>query len=141
MDTEAPSETSANLIERVCITCKPDLYNVSMFLFCKPSAPFVGAFLEAQAKLDLTYPAVGATAATPPLGYVVDHTRIQVGSAKTDFTAGKAALRRWEQFRLGWVEPCRQDTPVEAGQVVGILGRYCALWSLNACRVVYVVDE
>ena len=61
-------------------------------------------FLAAQAKLDFTYPAVGATAATPPPGYAVDHTRIKLGEGEAVFRAARAALGRWDQFRLGWVE-------------------------------------
>jgi uncharacterized protein (UPF0548 family) len=112
-----------------------------MFLLRKPSPSFIRAFLEGQAKLAFTYSAVGATAGTPPLGFVVDHTRIKLGSGQGVFVAAKDALRRWEQFRLGWVEPCWPDTPIEPGQVVGVLGRACCLWSLNACRIVYVVNE
>src|SRR5690349_12025245 len=35
----------------------------------KSSAERLGRFLAVQSKLDLTYPAVGATAAVPPAGY------------------------------------------------------------------------
>ena len=51
----------------------------SMLFLRRPTAETIQAFLAAQAKLDLTYAAVGATATTPPAGYVVDHTRIKVG--------------------------------------------------------------
>jgi uncharacterized protein (UPF0548 family) len=112
-----------------------------MFLLRKPSPSTIRAFLEDQAKLAFTYPAVGATAATPPTGYVVDHTRIKLGTGQAAFIATKNALKRWEQFRLGWVEPCWPDTAIESGQVVGVLARSCGLYSLNACRIVYVVDE
>jgi len=112
-----------------------------MFLFRKPSPPLVRAFLEVQGKLNWTYPAVGGTADKPPLGYVVDHTRIKLGSGQAAFIAAKDALRKWDQFRLGWVEPSWPDTPIEPGQFVGVLGRACGLWSLNACRIVYVVDK
>ena len=60
--------------------------------------------LAAQAKLSFTYAAVGATAGTPPAGYVVDRTRIKLGEGETVFRSATAALRRWEQFDLGWVE-------------------------------------
>jgi hypothetical protein len=70
----------------------------------KPSAEKLRGFLAAQSKLGLTYPAVGATAAVPPGGYVVDRTRIRLGGGARTFAAAKAALGRWEQFRLGWVE-------------------------------------
>jgi uncharacterized protein (UPF0548 family) len=112
-----------------------------MFLLRKPSSSFIRTFLEGQSKLAFTYPAVGATAATPPAGYIVDHTRIKLGTGQTVFTAAKNALKRWEQFRLGWVEPCWPDTAIEQGQVVGVLARSCSLYSLNACRIVYVMDE
>jgi hypothetical protein len=59
----------------------------------KPSAQQLGEFLAAQSKLDLTYPAVGATAAAPPAGYVVDRTRIKLGEEVGTFAVTKAA--RW----------------------------------------------
>ena len=57
------------------------------------------------------------------------------------FAAAKAALERWQQFRLGWVEASPEDTPIKEGQVVAILARSIGLWWLNACRIVDVVDE
>ncbi len=107
----------------------------------KPSADSVRRFLAGQAELDFTYSAVGATATTPPAGFVVDRTRIKLGEGETVFRAAGDALRRWEQFRLGWVEACPSDTPIQKGEVVAVMGRAVGLWWLNACRVVYVVDE
>ena len=103
----------------------------------KPSAESIRPFLTAQAKLSFTYAAVGATATTTPTGYVVDRTRIKLGV----FHAARAALQRWEQFRLGWVEAWSPDTPIKSGEVVAVMGRAIGLWWLNACRIVYVVDE
>ncbi len=91
--------------------------------------------------LDFTYSSVGATAKVPPVGYVVDHTRIKLGSGEETFEAAKSALRRWEQFHLGWVEASPTETPIEKGEVVAVIGRVFGLWWLNACRIVYVVDE
>jgi hypothetical protein len=70
----------------------------------KPSEERLREFLAGQSKCDLTYPAVGATAAVPLAGYVVDHTRIKLGEGAGTFAAAKAALGRWGHFRLGWVE-------------------------------------
>jgi uncharacterized protein (UPF0548 family) len=112
-----------------------------MFLFRKPSLAAIRAFLNSQARVDFTYPAVGATAAEPPLGYVVDHTRIRLGAGRSTFAAAQAALRSWEHFRLCWVELCWPDTPIEPGQVVAVLARICGQWYVNACRVVYIVNE
>jgi uncharacterized protein (UPF0548 family) len=107
----------------------------------KPSAAWLQDFLAEQAKLDFTYPAVGATAAVPPAGYVVDRTRIKLGEGAETFLVAKAALERWEHFRLGWVETWPPDTPIQTSQVVAVVARLFGLWCINACRIVYVVNE
>src|SRR6266404_3178636 len=83
------------LLALYCIPREPARYNAPMFLFRKPSVPAIHAFLDSQARLDFTYPAVGATAAEPPPGYVVDHTRIRLGAGRSTFIAAQAALRSW----------------------------------------------
>lgn len=112
-----------------------------MLLLRKPSPERIRDFLAAQARLDLTYAAVGATAGVPPTGYVVDHTRIKLGDGEDVLLAGRAALERWDHFRLGWVETLPPDTPIKVGQVVAVLAQLFGLWWLNACRIVYLVDE
>jgi uncharacterized protein (UPF0548 family) len=107
----------------------------------KPSGDALRRFLEAQAGLPYTYEAVGATARTPPAGYVVDRTRIKLGEGGAVFQSAISALRRWEQFALGWVEAWPSDTPIQEGNAVAVMGRAIGVWWLNACRVVYVVDE
>ena len=107
----------------------------------KPSVDALRRFLAAQAQLPFTYEAVGATAETPPAGYVVDRTRIKLGEGEPVFRSAIAALRRWQQFQLGWVEAWPSDTPIQKGEVVAVMGRAIGVWWLNACRIVYVVDE
>ena len=107
----------------------------------RPTTETVRAFLASQSGLDLSYPEVGATATQSPSGYTVDHTRIWLGEGEIVFTAAKAALGRWEQFNLGWVQAWSPDDSIKAGGLVGVTGRSLGLWWLNACRVVYVVDE
>lgn len=107
----------------------------------RPTEETLRAFLEAQARLDVTYRAVGATSTGAPAGYVVDHTRVKLDEGESAFTAAKAALERWQQFRLGWVEALPAETPIKEGQVVAILAHFLGLWWLNACRIVAVVDE
>jgi uncharacterized protein (UPF0548 family) len=107
----------------------------------KPSVDALTRFLAAQKSLPFSYAAVGASAAVPPAGYVVDRTRMRLGVGKVVFQSACAALRRWEQFRLGWVEAWPSDTPIQIGAVVAVLGRALGLWWLNACRIVYVADE
>jgi uncharacterized protein (UPF0548 family) len=112
-----------------------------MMLLRRPSDATIREFLAAQAKLDFTYPAVGATGSEPPAGYVLDHTRIRLGEGEAAFRAARAALGRWDQFRLGWVQAWPPGAPIRAGEVVGSVARCLGLWWLNACRIAYVVDE
>lgn len=112
-----------------------------MTLLRRPSDARLRDFLAAQAALDFTYPEVGATATTPPSGYVVDQTRIKLGEGEAVFRSAQAALERWVQFRLGWVEVWPPEAPIRVGEVVGSVSRCLGLWWLNACRIVYVVDE
>jgi uncharacterized protein (UPF0548 family) len=107
----------------------------------KPSAESTRRFLTAQAGLAFSYPAVGATAGRLPAGFVVDRTRIRLGEGEAIFRAAKTALRRWRQFDLGWLEVWPPETPIRTGEVVAIVARAVGLWWLNACKVVYVVDE
>jgi uncharacterized protein (UPF0548 family) len=107
----------------------------------KPTPAVLSRFLAEQATRDLSYSAVGATAATPPAGYVVDRTRIELGTGEATFQGAKAALQSWTQFRLGWVDAWSPDTPLEVGQVVAVMGWAVGFWWLNSCRIVYTVDE
>lgn len=107
----------------------------------KPSAETLQRFLADQGTLDFSYAAVGATATTPPAGYTVDRTHIDLGRGDAVFGAARAALERWEQFRLGWVEAWPADTRLEESQVVAVMGWAAGFWWLNACRIIYVVDD
>ena len=109
--------------------------------FRKPTSDALRRFLATQTPLPFTYGAVGATAGTPPSGYVVDRTRTRLGEGESVYQSAVAALRRWRQFDLGWVAAWPADTPVRAGEVVAVAGRAFGNWWVNACRIVYVVDE
>jgi uncharacterized protein (UPF0548 family) len=44
-------------------------------------------------------------------------------------------------YETGWTKLCWPDVPITEGTVVGVLGRHFGLRSLNACRIVYVIEE
>lgn len=107
----------------------------------KPSDSSVTRFVNVQASLDFSYSAVGATAHTPPAGYVVDRTCVELGAGNSVFELATNALKKWKPFQLGWVEPCSTSIPIQAGQCVAITTWAAGVWWLNACRIVYTVDE
>jgi uncharacterized protein (UPF0548 family) len=111
-----------------------------MLLLRRPSDVRIQQFIDSKAA-SFSYSHVGATASSPPPGYVVDHTRVLLGTGKEVFDKAATALRRWEHFRLGWVELHNSDTPIEPGKTVAVMAHVFGLWTMNACRIVYVVDE
>jgi uncharacterized protein (UPF0548 family) len=113
----------------------------AMFLLSEPSENTIRRFLDSQVGCSVSYSAVGATAATPPHGFAVDHTRVQLAEGNSAFEAAKAALRQWRQFRLGWVRVSVPTDSIGPGQPIAVLAHVLGLWSLNACQIIYVVDE
>ena len=107
----------------------------------KPSPETLRRFIHEQAQLPFSYAAVGATANTPPNDHVVDRTRVKLGEGEAKLAGAIRALRTWEEFQLGWVEAWSRETPIEVGAAVAVMGRAMGCWWLNACRIVYVVDE
>ena len=112
-----------------------------MFLLQRPSAELVHSFIEQQRRLPFTYSEVGATRARPPATYRVDHNRIQLGSGEQTYSRAVAALKRWQQFDLGWVRIATPEIPVEEDAVVAVEIKALGLWSLNSAKVVYVIDH
>ena len=112
-----------------------------MFLLREPSADQIRRFISHQPQLQLSYPEVGASRGTPPGGYTIDHNRIELGTGQEVFECAVAALKNWKQFDLGWVRMVPVETPIEVGAIVAILTKHFGFWSLNACRVVYLINE
>ncbi len=44
-------------------------------------------------------------------------------------------------FDMPWVELCWPDASIEEGTTVAILISHLGFWSLNPCRIVYVIQE
>jgi uncharacterized protein (UPF0548 family) len=112
-----------------------------MFRLAAPTDDRIRRFLASQRDFPFTYPEVGATRGVAPAGYNVDHNRIRLGNGPETFERAVAALRCWDMFNIGWVRLCWPDTPIVEGATVGVLIRLFGLWSLNAARIVYVLDE
>lgn len=112
-----------------------------MLLLRHPTPEAIRRFLDEQAQLDFSYEGIGGTATQPPVGYVVDHTRVQLGVGDQVFTTARQALASWQQFQLGWLGAWPESTPIRQGEVVAIVARSLGVWWLNACRIVYLLDE
>lgn len=112
-----------------------------MYSLAKPSDTAIRRFIEAQRVLPFSYSAVGSTASKPPSGFTVDHNRVRVGEGRATFERACAAIRRWSMFEMPWIELHSKDATIEPGSTVAILVRSFGMWSLNACRIVYVIEN
>ena len=71
----------------------------------------------------------------------MDHNRVQLGSGAQCFDAAVSAIRRWKMFDLGWVHLFSDQPRIETGATVVVVVNHLGFWSMNACRIVYVVEE
>jgi len=51
------------------------------------------------------------------------------------------AIRGWQMFNMPWLRLYWPTTPIEVGATVAILVDHLGFHSLNAARIVYVVDD
>jgi len=92
-----------------------------MLFLRKPSKHDIDKFIAAQSNLDFAYPNVGTLIENRPAGHVFHSAESELGSGEAVFQSAVAALRRWQQFRVGWVELCWPESPIELGTTVAIL--------------------
>ena len=111
-----------------------------MFLLHRPPENQIRQFLSAQQGQAFSYPDAGITGRAVPRGYKIDHNRIKLGNGPAVFQRAVEAIKRWEMFNIGWLELCWPDAPIEAGSCVAVLAHHLGFWSLNACRIVSVIN-
>jgi len=114
-----------------------------MLFLTTPNQNAIRRFLSGQADQPFAYAEVGISRnAFDSSAYTVDHNRIELGRGEEVFARAVGALRRWEMFNLGWVQLYPFDGASPAvGTCVAVLARHLGFCSLNACRVIYLVNE
>ena len=112
-----------------------------MFLLTKPNRELIRQFVDARREDEFSYAEVGASRTEAPPGYNVDHNRVLLGRDIDAFTRARGAIKDWKMFDFPWVDLCWPDTPIREGETVAILVRHLGFYSLNAARIVYVIDE
>lgn len=112
-----------------------------MLLLDKPSRERIAAFIEAQRNCAFSYREQGATRSQPPRGYTIDHNRVQLGIGAAVYARATEAVRQWKMFDSSWTQLCWPDTSILPGSTVAVVARHYGFWSMNACRVSYVIDD
>ncbi len=112
-----------------------------MLSLTEPSEERIRRFISSQKDTGFSYPDVGASATTAPAGYNVDHNRIQLGKGEDTGQRATEAIRAWQMFNMPWVSLHWRSAPIQIGTDVAVSIHHFGFFSLNACRIVYVVDE
>ena len=111
-----------------------------MFLRVRPSQTKIDDFLAQSRQLPLSYQPIGI-AGLSPSEFRIDAGRCSLGHGSKVFMSAKAALFGWRQFDLGWVELLPHGAPIETGTVVAVMVNHLGFWSLNGCRIVYMIGD
>ncbi len=114
---------------------------IALFSLTAPSKDEIRRFISKQKGSGFSYPEVGASATTVPTGYNVDHNRVQLGRGDVTWQRAVEAIRSWRMFSMPWVSLHWPSAPIQAGTEIAVSIRHFGFYSLNACRIVYVVDE
>jgi uncharacterized protein (UPF0548 family) len=112
-----------------------------VFLPSRPSPDQIRAFISSQERKPFSYPEVGASRDIAPRGYNLDHTRIHLGNGRQVFEGAIKAIRQWKMFEMARLSLCWPGTRIEVGATVAVLVAHLGFWSLNSCRIVYLIDE
>ncbi len=112
-----------------------------MFCLRAPSVDEVGQFISQQQYSAFSYAEVGASAKELPAGYNVDRNRVLLGSGEVTWRRAAEAVRGWQMFNMPWVRLYSPSSPIQVGLDVAILIRHFGFFSLNASRIIYIINE
>lgn len=112
-----------------------------MFTFLEPSEREISNYLAEQKNLPFSYAEIGASKNSIPPGYPINHHRIGLGSGAQTFARAKQAIERWTMYQLDWTRLYPAKIPIKIGESVCVVVNHGFSWSLNPCRIVYVIEE
>lgn len=112
-----------------------------MFRLTAPSEDEIRQFISSQHRSKLSYPEVGRSAGEIPRGYIADHNRVELGRGEMAFDRAVQAVQGWQMFNMPWLQLCWPSAPIATGIEIAVLVHHFGFFSLNACRIVYLVDE
>jgi uncharacterized protein (UPF0548 family) len=112
-----------------------------MFSLTAPSENEIRRFISKQKDSGFSYSEVGASATAAPTGYNLDHNRVQLGRGEGAWRRAAEAIRTWRMFSMPWVGLYWPSAPIQVGTDVAVMVRHLGFYWVNACRIVYTVDD
>lgn len=112
-----------------------------MFFLLKPSPEKIREFVAALERDQVSYPITDATFGKVPDEFTRDEYEVLLGRGAAVYERAVCAINAWRMFDMPWLELFPPAAPIRVGTDVGILVSHFKFWSLNACRIVSVVDD
>jgi uncharacterized protein (UPF0548 family) len=112
-----------------------------MFCLSKPTRNSILAFISNQKMEPFSYREVGYSRQGAPEGSTVDHNRVSLGQGADTYERAKNAVRAWKMFEMPWMDLCWPEVPIKTGATVAVLVSHLGFWSVNACRIAYVIED
>ncbi|MEO5367609.1 MAG: DUF1990 domain-containing protein [Magnetococcus sp. WYHC-3] len=120
----------------------------SLFSPLRPTPRQLQRMLAQQADQPLSYPESAASHPHrhPHLGTLPPHYALRrygqrIGQGDEDLARARAAMSAWIPFDLPWVALWPPSPAWVPGTVFLVLGHILGVWSVNACRVLYLLDD
>jgi uncharacterized protein (UPF0548 family) len=114
---------------------------MSLFRLSRPSQQDILRFISLQKDSPFSYSEVGASSRTPPKGYNLDRNSIQLGRGEARWKRAVETIRGWKMFNLPWIQLYPPNAPIQVGTEVVVVVKHFGFYSMNACRIVYIVQE
>jgi uncharacterized protein (UPF0548 family) len=113
-----------------------------MMVLGRVSSDVVQDFLERQTRAGFSYQEIGWTQqATRPTGYFLDSTRVTIGKGKDVFVRARDAFKKWTMHALPILKLKPNGVKLEVGSSICLQVGWAGISLLNACQVVYVIDQ
>jgi uncharacterized protein (UPF0548 family) len=112
-----------------------------MLFFRKPRESSIRSLLAERGAMTYSYPQVGATRSAPPAGWRINHLRLKAGSGRAKFDALAEALFSWKLLAIDGLVVFPSAPALQPGTDVAILSRHFGIWSVDFCRVIYVLKD
>ena len=114
----------------------PDIFHV-----WRPTQEVIDAARLAAATAPFSYEPVGGTRQDLPVGFEHDVQSVIVGRGDLAFARARLALLAGRAFDIPWVSLDRARFDVRPGAPLVHVSEQLCLFTVNACRIIYVVDD
>jgi uncharacterized protein (UPF0548 family) len=84
---------------------------------------------------------VGASAGSVPQGFNVDRNSTRLGRGEGIWGRAVEAVREWKMFSIPFITVYPPNASIKVGTEVIVMVNHFGIYSLNACRIIYVVEE